>query len=145
VFFHGTSRADKLWPDAHWRRLIEMFATSAFPSFCLGKRRRARAERALRRGVPLRTFRQPPRPSLPALAALLARAELVIGVDTGSCISPRRSARRPCRCSSRPILDAAASASPVQWARDLGGIGAVPTPEMVERAAAELMRRTPRC
>ena len=87
----------------------------------------------------------PPRQSLPSLAALVARAELVVGVDTGlvhlaaALGTPSVSlfvATDPLRCGVGP-------AGP--WARDLGGIGTPPDPEAVLRAASELMRNAPRC
>ena len=50
VVVHGTSRADKLWPDAHWRRLIGTLAASGFAVVAaVGERRRTHAQRALRR------------------------------------------------------------------------------------------------
>ena len=50
VFVHGTSRADKLWPDAHWRRLVGGLRDGRLSGrAAMGKRRRARPERALRR------------------------------------------------------------------------------------------------
>jgi heptosyltransferase-1 len=82
---------------------------------------------------------------LPALAALLARAELVVGVDTGLV--------HLAAALGTPTVSLFVATDPLScgvgltgpWARDLGGIGAVPTPDMVERAAAQLMRRAPRC
>ncbi|MET0682490.1 MAG: lipopolysaccharide heptosyltransferase I [Casimicrobiaceae bacterium] len=146
AFFHGTSRSDKLWPDAHWRRLVEMFAASGFPVILPwgSDAEHARSE-LFAAGVPNARVPPPPRQSLPALAALLARAKLVIGVDTGlvhlaaALGTPTVSlfvATDPERCG-------VGLAGP--WARDLGGLGAAPTPETVERTAAELMRQVPRC
>ena len=134
TFFHGTSRPDKLWPDAHWRRLVEMFTASGFLVVLPwgSDAEHARSER-FAAGVPDARVPPSPRQSLPALAALLARAELVIGVDTGLV---HLSATDPRSCGVR-------LAGP--WARDLGGIDGAPTPEMVERTAAELMRSAPRC
>ena len=86
----------------------------------------------------------PPRQSLPSLAALLARAELVAGVDTGlvhlaaALGTPTVSlfvATDPLRCGVGP-------AGP--RARDLGGIGTPPAPDAVERSARELMRNIAR-
>ena len=81
---------------------------------------------------------------MPALAGLLARAELAVGVDTGlvhlaaALGTPTVSlfvATDPMRCGVGP-------AGP--HARDLGGVGSIPTPEAVERTAGELMRRASR-
>ncbi len=143
VFLHGTSRADKLWPDAHWRRLVEAFAVAGhavvLPWGSDGER--ARSERyaagVANAQVP------PPRLSLPSLASLLSRAKLAVGVDTGlvhlaaALGTPTVSlfvATDPKRCG-------VGLAGPS--ARDLGGIGAVPAPEAVESAAGELMRCAP--
>jgi lipopolysaccharide heptosyltransferase I len=146
VFFHGTSRADKLWPDVHWRWLIETFAAR---QFCVilpwgSDAEHARSERYAA-GVPNAHVPLPPRQSLPSLAALSARAELVVGVDTGlvhlaaALGTPTVSlfaATDPMRCGVGPAGSRA---------RDLGGIGNAPSPESVLRAAGELMRNAPRC
>ncbi len=146
VFVHGTSRADKLWPDAHWRRLIETFVTTGL-SVVLPWGSDAERERSERyaAGFADAHVPPPPRPTLPALAGLLARAEIAIGVDTGivhlaaALGTPTVSlfvATDPLRCGVGPAG---------AHARDLGGVGRVPPPSAVERAAGELMRRAPRC
>ncbi len=146
VLVHGTSRADKLWPDAHWRRAIESFAAAGFAVILPwgSDAERARSERYAA-GIANAHVPPPPRMTLPALAGLLARAELAVGVDTGlvhlaaALGTPTVSlfvATDPARCGVGP-------AGP--RARDLGGVGATPTPEALERAAGELMRRAPRC
>ena len=49
VFLHATSRADKLWPDVHWKKLIEHFsARGVHGGTALGQRRRVGAERGAR-------------------------------------------------------------------------------------------------
>jgi heptosyltransferase-1 len=146
VFFHGTSRADKLWPDRDWRRLVEAFAGAGFPVVLPwgSDDERARSERYAA-GIAGAIVPPPPRLSLSSLGALLARAELVVGVDTGlvhlaaALGTPTVSlfvATDPRRCG-------VGLAGPS--ARDLGGIGAGPTLEEVQQAAGELMRRVPRC
>jgi len=146
AFFHGTSRLEKLWPDAHWRRLIEMFAASGFSVILPwgSDAEHARSER-LAAGVPDARVPPSPRQSLPALAVLLARAELVIGVDTGlvHLAAALGTPTVSLFVATDPRSCGVGLAGP--WARDLGGIGAPPTPEIVERTAAELMRRAPRC
>ena len=146
VFVHGTSRADKLWPDAHWRRLAETFAASGLAVIVPwgSEAERTRSERYAA-GVANAHVPPPPRPTLPALAGLLARAKLAVGVDTGlvhlaaALGTPTVSlfvATDPMRCGVGP-------SGP--HARDLGGVGSIPTPEAVERAAGELMRCAPHC
>ncbi len=146
VFFHGTSRRDKLWPDANWRRLVELWAASGFEIILPwgSDAERARSERYAA-GIASAHAPPPPRQTLPALAGLLARAELVVGVDTGlvhlaaALGTPTVSlfvATDPTRCGI-------GLAGP--RARDLGGVGAVPTPDDVQREAGQLMRLAPRC
>ena len=146
VFVHGTSRPDKLWPDAHWRRLVERFAASGFAVVVPwgSETERSRSERYAA-GVANVHVPPPPRQTLPALAGLLARAKLAVGVDTGlvhlaaALGTPTVSlfvATDPLRCG-------VGVAGP--HARDLGGVGSMPTPEAVERAAGELMRCAPHC
>jgi heptosyltransferase-1 len=145
VFFHGTSRADKQWPDAHWRRLVETLAmagyTAVLPWGSDDERARSELYAAGISGALVPPWRLP----LRDLAALSARAELVVGVDTGlvhlaaALGTPTVSlfvATDPKRCG-------VGLAGPS--ARDLGGIGIVPTVDEVQHAAGELMRRMPAC
>jgi heptosyltransferase-1 len=146
VFIHGTSRTDKLWPDEHWRRLVEAFATAGLAVVLPwgSDAERTRSERYAA-GVANAQVPPPPRLTLPVLASLLARAEIAIGVDTGlvhlaaALGTPTLSlfvATDPMRCGVGPAG---------AHARDLGGVGRVPSPAAVERAAGELIRRAPRC
>ncbi len=82
VLLHGTSRADKEWPEAHWHGLA-----SALQARALGvtlpwgtPSERLRSER-LARSVVGATV--PPRRSIDQVAGTLAAARLVVGVDTG--------------------------------------------------------------
>ena len=146
VLFHGTSRTDKLWPDAHWRRLIEAFATAGL-SVVLpwgSDAEHARSERYAA-GVANAHVPPPPRQTLPVLASLVARAEIAIGVDTGL-VHLAAALGTPTVAlfvATDPMLCGVAPAG--AHARDLGGVGSVPSPAAVERAAGELMRRAPRC
>jgi len=82
VLFTATSRDDKLWPEEHWtalgRALAEIPLAFVLPSG--NPRERERAER-LAQALPEAVA--PPPLRLSELAALLAQARLVIGVDTG--------------------------------------------------------------
>jgi heptosyltransferase-1 len=146
VFFHGTSRADKLWPDAHWRRLVEAFATAGYPVLLPwgSDDERARSARYAA-GVDGAIVPPPPRLSLPSLAALLARAELAVGVDTGlvHLAAALGTATVSLFVATDPKRCGVGLAGPS--ARDLGGIGIVPAPDDVQRAAGELIRRAPAC
>ncbi len=142
VFLHATSRADKLWPEASWRALIAAFAAAGFaillPWGTVAER--SRSER-LAAGTTIAAV--PPRQSLPALAGLLARADLVVGVDTGlvHLAAGLGAPTVSLFVATDARLAGVERASP--QARDLGGIGRVPTVAEVEDAAGALMRRTP--
>jgi hypothetical protein len=93
--------------------------------------------------------RVPPRQPIDALAALIARAELVVGVDTGLVHLAAASARQPCRFSSPPTRSSPASsvrvamraiseasADPVRRCRSRCGRRAVaPRAELLSNAA----------
>ena len=87
----------------------------------------------------------PPPQTLPALAGLLARAELAVGVDTGlvHLAAALGTPTLSLFVATDPELAGVARASPV--ARDLGAAGRVSTPDDVRAAAAQLLRRAPRC
>jgi heptosyltransferase-1 len=143
IFLHATSRADKLWPEANWRALVGAFADAGFAILLPwgGGEERARSER-IAAGEP--AARVPPRQSLPALAGLIARAELVVGVDTGlvhlaaALGTPTVSLFVATDAKLAGVERASGSA------RDLGGVGHVPTPEAIIDAAGALLRRAPR-
>jgi heptosyltransferase-1 len=103
---------------------------------------RARSER-LAAGEP--AARVPPRLALPDLAGLIGRAELVVGVDTGlvhlaaALGTPTVSLFVATDAKLAGVERASASA------RDLGGVGRIPTPEAVVDAAGAVLRRAPRC
>ena len=144
VFLHATSRVDKLWPEENWRALIAACAQSGF-SIVLpwgDASERARSER-LAAGEPAASV--PPRQTLPALATLMARAELVVGVDTG--LVHLAAALGTPTVSLFVATDArlAGVARASTRGRDLGGIGIVPAVSEVQDAAGALMQSAPRC
>jgi heptosyltransferase-1 len=144
VFLHATSRTDKLWPEGHWRALIAAFARAGFaivlPWGSAGEK--ARSERLAGEE---RAASVLPRQSLPALATLLARAELVVGVDTG--LVHLAAALGTATVSLFVATDArlAGVERASARARDLGGVGVVPTVDDVLDAAGSLLARAPRC
>jgi len=143
VFVHATSRADKLWPDAEWRRLISVFAQTGYRVLLPwgSPDERSRSER-LAQDEPAAGV--PPRQTLPALTGLLARAELVVGVDTGL-VHLAAALGTPTVAlftATDPALAGVERAS--GSARDLGGVGQVPTLEEVRAAAGALLQRAPR-
>jgi heptosyltransferase I len=142
VFLHATSRADKLWPEPHWRKLIEHFTAAGFIVVLpWGSADEAARSTVLAAGMTDTLV--PPHRSLPKLAALLAHAELVCGVDTG--LTHLAAALNVPTISlfvaTDPRLAGVERAS--TRARDLGGIGVVPTPAEVIAAAALLVRDAP--
>ena len=86
-----------------------------------------------------------PRLALPALAGLLARAALVVGVDTGlvHLAAALGTPTVSLFVATDPALAGVERAGAL--ARDLGGVGSVPTPDEVLSAAGALLQRAPRC
>jgi heptosyltransferase-1 len=142
VFLHATSRADKLWPEPHWKQLIGHFTAAGF-AVVLPWGSTDEAARSTALGAGITDALVPQHRSLPKLAALLAHAELVCGVDTG--LTHLAAALNVPTISlfvaTDPRLAGVARAS--ARASDLGGIGVVPTPTEVVAAAATLMRGAP--
>ncbi|SRR6266511_1999177 len=144
AFFHATSRADKRWPDAQWRALVAGVAAAGFvillPWGSDGER--ATSER-IAAGQPQAIV--PPRQPLPALASLIARAQAVVGVDTGLVHLAAALATPTVALftSTDPALAGVAIAG--VHTRDLGGNGLVPSVADVQGALGELMRASPRC
>ena len=141
---HATSRDDKLWPEAHWRALIAAFARAGFTVLLPwgSDAERARSERLAAGEVAAKV---PPRLSLPALAGVLARAELVVGVDTGL-VHLAAALGTPTVAlfvATDPTLAGIANTTPRGC--DLGGVGVTPSPDAVQDAAGALMRAAPRC
>jgi heptosyltransferase-1 len=144
VFFHATSRADKRWPDAHWRDLAGARASARFAVLLPWgtQEERATSERI---AADEAAAIVPPRQSLPALASVIARAHGVVGVDTG--LVHLAAALSTPTVALFTSTDAALAGVAVAGAhaRDLGGNGVVPSPAEVRRALGELMRAAPRC
>lgn len=144
VFVHATSRADKLWPDAHWRTLVAHF-TQAGLAVLLPWGTSDEAERGARLATGIAGAAVDPRRELPELAALLAGAEVVCGVDTGL-VHLAAALGTPTVAlfvATDPALAGVARAS--QRARDLGNPGSVPAPAEVIAAVGELLRQFPGC
>ncbi len=144
VFVHASSRADKLWPEAHWRALTAHF-TQAGLAVLLPWGSSAEAERSTRLAAAIPGAEICARRDLPELAALLARAEVVCGVDTGL-VHLAAALGAPTVAlfvSTDPRLAGVARASP--RCRDLGGTGLVPAPSEVIAAIGALLRSLPAC
>ncbi|MEO8753569.1 MAG: lipopolysaccharide heptosyltransferase I [Casimicrobiaceae bacterium] len=142
--FHATSRIDKQWPEPHWAALVTHFARAGFTTLLPWgsaeeeARSRRIADRAQGAVVP-------PRQSLPELATLARRAEIVVGVDTGlTHLSAALGASTVAIfTTTNARLAGVSCAGP--HARDAGGNGVVPSlPEIVD-LCGQLMRLAPRC
>lgn len=82
VFLHATSRADKEWPEQNWIALGKWFAAQNLISI-LPSGNAIEHERAIRLAESIPNARSLAPSSLEEVAALLANATTVIGVDTG--------------------------------------------------------------
>ncbi len=82
LLFTNASRVTKRWPDAHWIELEESLARRGYTSW-LAWGSAAEEEACRRRAQHMRAARVLPRSSLAQVAALAARAALVVGLDTG--------------------------------------------------------------
>ena len=82
LFFHGTARDDKLWPEDHWVALAGLAAAAGLPQYLPwgNTSERLRAERIAARSGSARVL---PKLSLSELATMLRRAPAAVAVDTG--------------------------------------------------------------
>ncbi len=131
VCLHGTSRASKLWPPAHWvafaDALLQKGLTPLLPWGDNAERARAEAIHAACPGV-----RVLPRMSLRGLAVVLGHARAVVGVDTGL-LHLAGALDRPVvgiYTGSDPQLTGVYPRDPARVA-NLGGFGQVPSVEEV--------------
>ena len=84
VFLHATSRADKMWPEAHWIALAEclrLHEQGIGVVLPWGNAAEKRTSERLATAIPAAIV--PAAMSLLDAASLLARARGVVGVDTG--------------------------------------------------------------
>ncbi len=144
ALLHATSRADKLWPESHWRTLIAHFERAGFATLLpWGSPDEEARSRRLADGFASAIV--PPWLSLPDAASLLAHAELAIGVDTGftHLAAALHTATIGLFLATDPATHGVACTGP--HARDLGGAGHEPEPAAVIETAGALLRAAPRC
>lgn len=137
VCLHATSRSDKLWPESNWRALIAGLANAGMRVVLLsGSEEETMRSVRLAQGSPAAAVL--PRRELPALAALMARADLVCGVDTGltHLAAALRTPTIAIFTATDPKLAGVERAS--SRGRDAGGIGIVPTTDEILAIADEL-------
>jgi heptosyltransferase-1 len=144
VLLHATSRAEKLWPDERWRALIMHFARAGYAVVLpWGAQAEERRSRQLADGQDGAVV--PPWLSLPEAAAMLARADVVVGIDTGftHLAAALGTPTVALFFATDPTVHGVACAG--AHARDLGSEGEMPSVEMVIAATGELMRLIPHC
>lgn len=78
----NASRATKLWPDDKWREVEAWLADQGLASVLVWGSERERSD-CVRRAGHMRLARVAPQAGLLTLAAISARARVVIGLDTG--------------------------------------------------------------
>ena len=144
VLLHATSRDDKLWPETHWRTVLDTCARAGFASV-LPWGNAAEEARSRRLAAHVEGAVVPPWLALPDVAALLSQATLAVGVDTGftHLAAALQTPTIAIFNVTEPGRHGVSRTGP--HARDLGDVGAPPRPEDVLAAAGEHLRRTPRC
>ena len=134
--FHGTARAAKLWPENHWIELVRRIESAGYT--CIlpwgSDAERARSERivAVNRGSIVA-----PRLELDEMAALIAGAGFVVGVDTGL-MHLAAALSRPVVgifCDSDPVDACPVGPGPTTYR---GGIGAPPNVAAVAEAITQV-------
>jgi heptosyltransferase I len=138
VLVHATSRCDKLWPEASWSALIEHLSRAGM-TVVLPWGDGEEAARSERLAAGARGALVPERRELPALAALLSGASVVVGVDTGltHLAAALGTPTVALFVATDPRLAGVAAAG--AHARDLGGERAMPSPDQVIGAASALL------
>jgi len=82
LLFTNASRPSKLWSDENWRLLGGWLAEQGLASVLVWGSERERAD-TVRRAAPMHAARVAPPAELDILAAVCARADVVVGLDTG--------------------------------------------------------------
>lgn len=142
--FHATSRAGKQWPEAHWRALTTHFSRAGFVTLLpWGNADEEARSRRIADGSEGAVV--PPRQSLPELATLAQRAEIVVGVDTGltHLAAALGTPTVAIFTATDPGLAGVRCAG--SHARDVGGNGVVPALADIVEHCAQLLRQAPRC
>jgi heptosyltransferase-1 len=144
VALTATSRADKRWPEAQWRTLIGRLAQAGLAVVLpWGSPAEEAASRRLAADAP--TAIVPSWLSMPQAAALLARAELAVGVDTGfTHLAAVLGTPTVAIFTASDVARHGVSVTGAH-ARDAGDAGRVPDVDEVMLAAADVWKAAPRC
>jgi heptosyltransferase-1 len=138
MLLHGTSRDDKLWPEAHWRRVQQHLAAAGLAMVLpWGSAAEEARSRRLAEGIAGAVV--PPWLSLPDAAALLSRARLAIGVDTGFTHLAAALARPTIAIFTATDPGRHGVAATGRHGHDLGDRGAVPSPDAVIGVADRIL------
>ncbi len=142
VLLSATSRADKGWPEAHWRALGDALAAQGLSSVLLAGSPAERAS-AAQLAATIAGAVLAPALSIAAIAGLCAGARLVVGVDTGLTHLAAALGRPTLAlfAASDPLLTGVyAGEGAANRVRNLGSVGAPPAPQEVIEAATELLQ-----
>ncbi len=82
LFFHGTARAEKLWPEKHWRELARQAVDSGYRVWMPWGSQQER-ERADRIAASCSAVQVLPKLDLLGLASMLLEVNAAVAVDTG--------------------------------------------------------------
>lgn len=139
VCVHVTSRDDKRWPDAHWHALLDALGNAGLqtllPWGSPAEHARSTALAQGHAGVLV-----PGHLPLPILAAMLAAAEVVVGVDTGLVHLAAALGTPTIALFTRTDPGRAGVAIAGRHGIDLGGSARVPAVGEVQQAMGALLR-----
>jgi len=144
VVLHATSRDDKLWPEAHWRAVMNACGDAGFAIVLpWGSAAEEARSRRLAEGNAKAVL--PAWLSLPDVATLLANATLAIGVDTG--FTHLAAALGTPTVALFTVTDPRRHGVEItgNHGRDVGDVGVVPSVDDVLSAAGDRLRLAPRC
>jgi len=82
LFFHGTARDEKLWPEAHWVALAERVTAAGYTAWMPWGNAQER-ERAERVAAAVEGVKVLPRLDLLGIAGMLLDVQAAVAVDTG--------------------------------------------------------------
>lgn len=144
VCVHATTRRSKEWPLDHWRTLVRSLEAAGLSAVVPWgtPEERATAE-AIARGHPHTIV--PERHPLPAVAALLRSADVVVGVDTGLVHLAAALGTATVALFTGTDPSRAGVAIAGSHAVDLDGRDAVPSADHVMATIGQLFRSMPRC